>query len=125
MFSSLIRKKKRKGIFDMSLRIQKINELLRHHIGELLLRELSLKEGVFVTISKVDTTPDLRYTRVSLSIFPEKETVYIKKTLEKEVYQLQGKLNKLLCIKPIPKIEFRVDKTEVEADKIEKLLKEI
>ncbi len=109
----------------MSLRIQKINELLRHHISELLLRDLFLKEGVFLTISKVDTTPDLRYTRVFLSIFPEKETDYVEKTLEKEVYQLQGKLNKLLSMKPIPKIEFRVDKTEIEADRIEKLLKEI
>lgn len=109
----------------MSLRIQKINELVRHHISELLLKELSLKEGVFLTISKVDTTPDLRYTRIFLSIFPEKETDYVEKTLEKEAYRLQGKLNKLLSMKPIPKIEFRTDKTEVEADKIEKLLKEI
>lgn len=109
----------------MSLRIQKINELVRHHISELLLKELSLKEGVFLTISKVDTTPDLRYTRIFLSIFPEKETAYVEKTLEKEAYRLQGKLNKLLSMKPIPKIEFRTDKTEVEADKIEKLLKEI
>ena len=68
----------------MSLRIQKINELLRHHISELLLRDLFLKEGVFLTISKVDTTPDLRYTRVFLSIFPEKETDYVEKPLKKK-----------------------------------------
>jgi len=109
----------------MSLRIQKINELLRQHMSELLFKELSLKEGVFLTIAKVDTTSDLRYTRIFLSIFPEKETGYVEKTLGKEVYQLQGKLNRLLHMKPIPKIEFRVDKTEAEADKIEKLLKEI
>lgn len=109
----------------MSLRIQKINELVRQHISALLLKDLSLKEGVFITVSKVDTTSDLRYTRVSLSIFPEKETNYVEKTLKKEVYRLQGRLNKLLSMKPIPKIEFRTDKTEIEADKIEKLLKKI
>jgi ribosome-binding factor A len=108
-----------------NIRIEKINELIRQNMGEIMLKGLSLKEGVFVTISKVDTTSDLRYTRIFLSIFPEKETHYIEKTLQKELYQIQGKLNRLLHMKPIPKIEFRTDKTEVEADKIEKLLKEI
>lgn len=109
----------------MSLRIQKINELIKHHVNELFLRDLSFKKGVFITISKVDTTSDLRYTRIFLSIFPERETDYVEKTLKKEIYQLQGKLNKLLSMKPVPRIEFRIDKTEIEADKIEKLLKEI
>lgn len=109
----------------MSNRILKINELIKKQISEIISRDLSLKPGVFVTVSKVDTTPDLRYTRVFVSIFPEKETDYALKTLEKELYQMQGKLNKKLVMKPLPKIEFRVDTTEIQADKIEKLLKEI
>jgi ribosome-binding factor A len=106
------------------MRIQKVNELIRCHIGEMLIRDLSLKDGVFITISKVDTTPDLRYTRVFVSIFPEREIAYATKALEKEVYRLQGKLNKKLHMKPLPKIEFRIDMTESKADVIEKLLKQ-
>jgi ribosome-binding factor A len=109
----------------MSNRIPKINELIKKHISEIISRDLSLKPGVFVTVAKVDTTPDLRYTRVFVSIFPEKEIDYAIKTLEKEIYRLQGSLNKRLSMKPLPKIEFKVDLTEARADEIEKLLKEI
>ena len=106
-------------------RLRKINELIKHHVGDILLKDLSLKEGVFLTVAKVDTTADLRYTRVFVSIFPEKEMDYVMRTLEKEIYRLQGILNKKLSMKPLPRIEFRPDLTESKADEIEKLLKEI
>jgi len=118
-------KLKKERFSPMSERIQKINDLVRQHINDIILKDLSLKEGVFITISKVDTTPDLRYTRVFISIFPEKEISYGLKSLEKEVFKIQGKMNKKLSMRPLPKIEFRLDNTESEADKIEKLLKEI
>jgi len=109
----------------MSQRILKINELIKTHINDIILKNLSLKEGVFVTVTKVDTTTDLHYTRISISIFPEVETNYVTKTLKKELYQIQGALNKKLHMKILPKIEFRIDTTESRADEIEKLLKEI
>lgn len=109
----------------MSTRIEKINDLVRQNVDEILLKELSLKEGIFITIAKVDTTPDLRYTRIFVSIFPEKEISYAIKTLEKELYKIQGLLNKKLHLKPLPKVEFKLDTTEQKADEIEKLLKEI
>jgi len=109
----------------MNTRIQKINELIKKHTNDILLKDLSLKDGIFITIAKVDTTPDLRYTRVFVSVFPEKEIGYVAKALEKEVYRLQGKLNKKLHMRPLPKVEFRIDMTESKADEIEKLLKQI
>jgi len=110
---------------SVSDRLPKINELIRKHVSEIISRDLSLKAGVFVTIAKVDTTPDLRYTRIFISIFPEKEIAYTVKTLRKELYQIQGKLNKRLVMHPLPKLQFKVDMTESGADKIEKLLKQI
>lgn len=109
----------------MSTRIAKINSLIQKNISEIITRDISLKAGVFVTVAKVDTTPDLRYTRIFVSIFPEKEIDYAIKTLGKELYRIQGALNKKLAMKPLPKIEFKIDMTESKADEIEKLLKEI
>lgn len=106
----------------MSERIQKINELIKRHLGEILLKEISLKPGLFLTVSKVDTTPDLRYTQVFISVFPYKEADYAIKTLSKELYSIQGSLNKQLSMRPLPRIEFHLDSTEEEADKIEKIL---
>ena len=109
----------------MSFRISKINELIKQQISEIISRELNLKPGVFLTVAKVDTSKDLRYTHIFISIFPEKEINYAMKTLRKETYFIQGKFNKKLFIKIIPKIEFVIDTTESKADEVEKLLNDI
>ncbi len=109
----------------MSHRIEKINKIIKQQIAEIITRELNIKPGVFITVAKVDTSRDLRYTRIFVSIFPEKESGYVLKTLKKELYRLQGVLNKKLAMSPLPRIEFRQDITESKADKVEKILKEI
>jgi len=109
----------------MSFRIQKVNSLIREQIGEIFTRELDIKSGVFLTIAKVDTTKDLRYTHVFVSIFPEKETNYVEVALKNERSNIQRKLNKRLHMKILPEINFKIDKTEVEADEIEKILRKI
>lgn len=109
----------------MSQRIEKINSLIRKHIAEILTKNLSLKLGVFLTVAKVDTTADLRYTRISLSVFPEKEIHYVEATLKKEIRQLQKALHGKLHMKPLPKLVFLTDTTEAAADKIERILLEL
>ncbi|TSC94078.1 MAG: Ribosome-binding factor A [Candidatus Berkelbacteria bacterium Athens1014_28] len=109
----------------MSLRIEKINSLISHHISEIISRELNLKPGILVTVSKVDTGKDLRYSQVFVSVFPEKEIQYVFTALKKEIYLIQGSFNRKMPTKIIPKIKFKLDTTEAEADVIEKLLKQI
>jgi ribosome-binding factor A len=109
----------------MNQRIQKINALIQQALSEILMRELSLKSGVFLTIGKVDTSPDLRYTRIFVSVFPFKEANYAMKTIEHEKFRLQGALNKKLQMKPLPRLQFTLDETEEHADIIEKILLEI
>ena len=109
----------------MSERTIKLNKLIKRHLGEIFLKELSLKPGLFLTVSKVDTTPDLRYTQVFISVFPYKESNYAIKTLAKELYSIQGSLNKKLKMRPLPRLKFELDPTEENADKIEKILLEI
>lgn len=81
--------------------------------------------GVFLTVTKVDTSADLRYARVFVSVFPEKRFGKVMDHLKKKIYFVQGLLNKRLSMKPLPRIEFVSDRTEAEADKIEKLLKQL
>lgn len=109
----------------MSLRIEKMNELVRDIIGELFKKEISLKQGVIVTIAKVDTTPDLRYTRISVSVYPEEEESYALATLHHEQRRLQKAMNAKLSMKIRPRILIESDRTERSADVVEKLLREI
>jgi len=107
----------------MSFRIQKVNSLIKKEIGEIFTCELDMKPAVFLTVAKVDTTKDLRYTHIFVSVFPEKESNYVEVTLKNEKNNIQKKLNKRLQIKILPKITFKLDTTEAEADKIEKILR--
>ena len=111
--------------FTMSQRVIQINELIRGHLGEIFAREVSLKPGVFVTITKVDVSRDLRHAKVSVSVFPESEEEYALKTLGKEKWSIQGKLNRKLYMKPLPALSFSFDKTESDAQEIEDIFREI
>jgi ribosome-binding factor A len=105
--------------------MQKVNSLIREQIGEIINRELDLKSGVFLTVFKVDTTSDLRYTNIFISVFPEKEGKYVMVALRNEKSNIQRILNKKLHMKILPKLVFKLDKTEAQADEIEKILREI
>lgn len=102
--------------------MEKINSLIQQLVAEIFARDLSLKPSAFVTITKVDTTKDLRYAKVFVSIFPESETEYVVKTLKKEKGTVQRILHGKLTCKPLPRIEFITDETERHADEVEKIL---
>jgi ribosome-binding factor A len=108
-----------------SERINRVNELIRSSIAEIISRELDMPPGVFLTVTKVDTSADLRYARVFVSVFPEKKFAKATDFLQKKLYTIQGILNKKLHMKPLPRIELVSDRTELEADKIEKILKKL
>lgn len=109
----------------MSFRIQKINSLIREIVSDTFSRELDLKPGVFLTILKVDTTADLRYTNIFVSVFPEKEGRYAMTALKNEGSNIQKTLNKKLQMKIVPRVVFKLDETEAQADEIERLLRQI
>lgn len=102
--------------------MEKINSLIQQLVSEIFARDLALKPSIFLTITKVDTTKDLRYAKIFVSIFPESGTEYIVKTLRKEKNLIQRKLHGKLTCKPLPSIEFIVDDTEQHADTVEKIL---
>lgn len=106
-----------------SLRVEKVGELLREELGKLLVSELRLKAGVLATISRVRVTPNLREARVSVSVFPEAEADYVHKTIDNELYRLQGILNRRLHMRPLPRLFFEHDVTERTAQAVEETLR--
>ena len=100
-------------------RIEKVNDLIRDNLAQIINKEVSLKSGVLVSILKVDTSRDLRYCRVFVSVYPEKDKEYAMKTLEKELFPIQGHLNKTLSMKILPRIEFRFDASQQHVSELE------
>ena len=109
----------------MSHRILQINELIRHELSDLLVKEVELPQNCLATITEVDTSKDLRHAKVWFSVIP---VAYTKKVLDKlnsNAGHLQFLLNKKLSLKPLPRIKFFIDETEKKASDIEAVLDRI
>jgi len=109
----------------MSNRIEKVNDLIRDNLSSIINKDLSLKRGIFVSITKVDTSKDLRYTKIFISIFPEKEIEYAMNTFKKEIFRIQNLLNAKLSMKVFPKIQFELDNTGKKITELDKIFEQI
>jgi len=105
-------------------RIQRVNQLFKKEICKILLRELDLS-GVLVTITRVETSVDLNQAGVYISVMPTDRTDKVFKILERNIYDIQQKLNKRLKMRPIPRIKFKKEGKTHEAARVEELLEEI
>jgi ribosome-binding factor A len=108
-----------------SRRMEKINKHIQRTLGEILLEEADLPPDVLVTISRVDTTPNLKSASVYLYVFPETASDDILERLKPQMYDLQGSLNRALDVRPLPRIYLRIDYGAAHADTINKALEKL
>jgi ribosome-binding factor A len=95
----------------MSIRTDKVSSVIQRLLGE----QMQLLELPFLTtITKVETTPDLKHAKVWISVMPAGEANEAKtlKILKDNVYDLQGALIKGMEMKIIPRVGFTVDHAE-------------
>lgn len=114
-----------KVVLAMSYRILKVNKLIKKELSEAVLKEFDLPEGTLLTITRVETSPDLSQARVYFSVLPEDKSKTLLKLLSLRVFDLQRYLNSRLEIKKVPKVEFIEDRKAVRAGRIEELLSKI
>ena len=55
----------------MPNRIEKVNSLLEHEIGKILLHDFAFNPEILVTLTRVDTSSNLIEAKVYISVFPE------------------------------------------------------
>ncbi|MBI1834173.1 MAG: ribosome-binding factor A [Candidatus Andersenbacteria bacterium] len=109
----------------MSRRIEKINKHIQKTLGEIFQRETDIPPDVLVTISRVDTTPNLQSAAVWLYIQPLERGEDTLELLKKQLYDIQGALNRALQMRPLPRITLRLDLGSYHAQKLEEKLDEI
>ncbi len=111
----------------MTRRTERINDLIREELSELLRR--SVKDPRlhnFVTVTEVEVSPDLRYAKVFISVLgTEAEKNDVFKALESAGGFLRHELGERLGLRRIPELSFRHDDTMERADRIMRLLKEV
>lgn len=106
-------------------RIQRVNQLVKKELGQIILREFDFPKNVLVTITRVETSSNLIHTRIYVSVLPEEQASQVLQILNGRIYEIQQLLNKRLRMRPIPKIQFIEEKITREAGRIEELLEKI
>lgn len=109
----------------MKERIQRVNNLIKKEISEILLRENDFPPDILVTITRVETSANLIQAKVWVSVMPENKGKVVVGNLNKQIYRIQQKINKRLKMRPIPRIIFRQDKEIVMAGRIEEILEKL
>lgn len=126
MSLSFIKKRGKRVNFNfMSKRLQRVNELIKREISKILLREIDFPKDSLVTVTRVETLDGLKEAKIWISVLPEDQREKVIKILYHQIYNLQQKINKLLKMRPIPKLKFVEEKETQEAARIEELLGEI
>jgi ribosome-binding factor A len=110
----------------MSVRTQRVRELLKRTIGEIIRREYSVTQYGVVTVNDVDISPDLKQATVWLGIVAKSDQK--KKTLEQlraDRKHIQGVVGREIILKYTPVLRFEVDDSIERANRVLKILDEI
>lgn len=106
-------------------RLRQINKTIQRTFGAVVLREAEVPPDVLVTISRVETTANLKSAQVWLSVFPAEKAAAIITALQAQLYALQGALNQKLRMYPLPRLILRPDHGALHAATIERRLKKL
>ena len=110
----------------MTQRTDRVDELLRQEIGGLLARDIGDPRIGFVTITDVETDPDLRHATVWASVIgtpAERDTAIA--ALGRAMPFIRHELGARLRIRRIPELHVRLDDTLERGTRVLRLLSEL
>lgn len=108
-------------------RMQKVNEELKREISHIISQELNnsnLKKGL-ISVTAVNTSPDLKFARVYVSMINVGDKKEALKALKKASGFIRTEIAKKVNLKYTPELVFEFDESIEYGDKIDNILKEI
>jgi ribosome-binding factor A len=103
--------------------MRRINESLREIVGDAISTELQDPRIGFVTVTAVETSPDLRTARVYVSVLGKREERDATlEGLRSAHGVLQSAIARQMRIKRTPTLSFHYDETVERAARVSKLL---
>lgn len=107
-------------------RTDRINEQLRQELSLLVRDEVRDPRVGMVTITAVQTSPELDHARVYITTLGDgAERTEALEGLESAAAFLRGQLGRRLHMRRIPELHFRVDEALAEGQRIESLLRQV
>lgn len=108
-------------------RIEKINELIRTEISQVVTRELKdpRLEKAVVGVSRVNTTPDMKYCKVYFNVYAGDEagSKEVMAVLERAKGFIRKHVSDALTTRYSPELTFILDDSYIEYTHINEILK--
>jgi ribosome-binding factor A len=104
-------------------RMRRVNEVMREVIGSAIVTELEDPRIGFVTVTSVETSPDLRSARVHVSVLggeAEREATLAGLSSSRGV--LQATIARQMRLKRTPTLSFHYDETPERGVRVSRLL---
>ncbi len=110
----------------MSLRLQRVRELLKREIGEVIRRLLPVDEVGLINVNDVDVAPNLHNATVFIGVLGgEAQKKRAMEALEQSRKRIQGYLGKAVVLKYTPHLRFVLDESVEKGNRILRLLDEL
>jgi ribosome-binding factor A len=107
-------------------RTERVGDLIRSEIAQLLAREVHDPGIGFVTITRVSVTPDLQHARVHYTALGDgKSRRDTSRALDRATPFLRRQIGARLRLKRVPELEFVYDEAIAGQDRIEQILSDI
>lgn len=106
-------------------RIERINQLLQQELSQLINREIEFPEEIFITLTQVDTSPDLAQSKIFIEVIPDNKKGTALEILRENAKHFKNELYKILSIKKFPQLYFEIDQGEEKVKEIENILDQI
>jgi ribosome-binding factor A len=109
-----------------SLRLQRVRELLKRELGEIIRREIPVGDAGLINVNEVMVGSDLHSATVYIGILGNEDQK--KKALSELNHhrkRIQGLVGKAVILKYTPQLRFMLDGSIEEGDRVLKIIDEI
>jgi ribosome-binding factor A len=110
----------------MSLRLERVREMLKRELGEIIRREIPLTEAGLITVNEVGVAADLKSAVVYVGVIgtPEQRK-RAGAILEKEAKRFQGMIGRAVVLKYTPHLKFVVDESIERGNRVLEILEQL
>jgi ribosome-binding factor A len=111
---------------DMKHRLERVNEVIRRELSEIISREITFGAQTLVTLHAVDVTPDLRQCHVFVSVIGKADQRKRALTeLGAQRAMLQRELAKRVTLKYTPHLNFKLDESIERGSRILEIMQDL
>ena len=110
----------------MSTRQEKVQELLKTEISDIIRREIKDPRVGFVTITDAEVTKDMRHAKVFISVLgDESQKAETLAVLQRAAGYIRSEFSRRAAMKTVPDIVFKMDVAVEHGHRIFELLQQV